>query len=140
MSKQLKKNDPTQALEFFEHKMQFTTGPVELNEQIENHADLLVVDVRAAKDFAEGHIPGAINLPREQWSAAPGALSQERLNVLCCYSHVCHLAAAAAVEFAGQGYSVMEMDGGFKAWKENNLEVEHGAPVRSPESSKAMSA
>ena len=41
-----------------------------------------------------------------------------------CYSQVCHLAATAAVEFAGKGYSVMEMEGGFEAWKEHDLEIE----------------
>lgn len=139
MATELKKNDPGQAWEFFEKKMQFTTGPVELNQQIENHADLVLVDVRAAEDFEKGHIPGAINLPRERWKDRDG-LNRDKLNVLYCYSHVCHLAAAAAVEFASHGYSVMEMDGGFKAWEENNLEVEKGGGSREPESSEAVSA
>lgn len=30
----------------------------------------------------------------------------------------------AAVEFAARGYSVMEMDGGFEAGEENDLQVE----------------
>jgi len=51
-------------------------------------------------------------------------LRKDALNVLYCYTQQCHLAATAAVEFAGNGYSVMEMDGGFEAWKENDLEVE----------------
>jgi len=37
---------------------------------------------------------------------------------------VCHLAAAAAVQFAGQGYPVMEMDGGMRAWRDHELPVE----------------
>ena len=119
MNTPLKKNDPAQALEFFEKKMQFTTGPVE--------------------DFEKGHLPGAINLPREKWNDRDG-LNRDRLNVLYCYSHVCHLAASAAVEFASYGYSVMEMDGGFKTWEENDLEVEKGGGSREPKSSKAMSA
>ena len=139
MATELKKNDPGHAREFFEKKMQFTTGPVELNQQIENHADLVLVDVRAAEDFENGHLPGAINLPREKWNDREG-LNKDKLNVLYCYSHVCHLAAAAAVEFACYGYSVMEMDGGFKAWLECELEVEKSGNTRDPESSKAMSA
>ena len=139
MSTELKKNDPGQAREFFEKKMKFTTGPVELSRQIENHADLVLVDVRAAEDFERGHLPGAINLPREKWNA-PEGLSKEKLNVLYCYSHVCHLAAVAAVQFAGHGYSVMEMDGGFEAWKENDLEVEQGKSADGRKSSKAMPA
>ncbi len=82
-----------------------------------------VVDVRAAEDYAEGHIPGAINLPKDQWRTLKG-LRQDKINVLYCYSHVCHLAAAAAVEFAGRGYPVMELEGGFRVWKEGEFDVE----------------
>jgi rhodanese-related sulfurtransferase len=123
MNTQLHKNDPSLAKEYFSRKMEFTTGPVELNREIENRIPLVVVDVRAKDDFEKGHIPGAINLPKEEWNA-PQGLSRDMINVLYCYSSVCHLAATAAVEFAGKGYSVMEMDGGFEAWKENDLEIE----------------
>jgi rhodanese-related sulfurtransferase len=123
MATELKKNDPEKAREYFGNKMAFTTGPVELARNLGNN--LVVIDVRAAEDYKKGHIPGAINLPHERWSSGEG-LRKETLNVLYCYSHVCHLAATAAVEFASKGYSVMEMDGGFEAWKENDLEVESG--------------
>ena len=139
MNPEPKTIDPRDAREFFERKMQFTTGPVELDHQIADHADLVVVDVRAAEDFEQGHIPGAINLTRGKWSGAEG-LSKEKPNVLCCYSHVCHLAAAAAVEFAGLGYPVMEMDGGFEAWKENGLKIEKSVATLRREDLKAMSA
>ena len=32
----------------------------------------------------------------------------------------------AAVEFASKGYPVMEMDGGFEAWKDSDQEIESG--------------
>lgn len=141
MNTPLKKNDPARACEFFENKMSFTTGPVELNAQIENHTDFVIVDVRAREDFEDGHIPGAISLPREKWNA-PEGLSKVKPNVLYCYSHVCHLGAAAAVHFAGLGYPVVEMDGGFKAWEESDLEVEPGEisePAADQENVQAMS-
>jgi rhodanese-related sulfurtransferase len=116
-------NDPEKARRFFADKMAFTTGPVELARGLKQGASLVVVDVRESEDYRKGHIPGAVNLPRGKWSTHEG-LRKDGLNVLCCYSHVCHLAAAAAVEFAADGYSVMEMDGGFEAWKENDLEIE----------------
>ena len=37
---------------------------------------------------------------------------------------VCHLAAAAAVEFAGNGYPVMELEGGFRVWQEGEFDIE----------------
>ncbi len=36
----------------------------EFDEMIENHDDLLIVDVREAGEFRRGHIPGAVLLPR----------------------------------------------------------------------------
>ncbi|MCI0745911.1 MAG: rhodanese-like domain-containing protein [Verrucomicrobia subdivision 3 bacterium] len=122
MATTLKKNDPQKAKEYFVDKMAFTTGPVELARNLKQE-DIVVVDVREADDFKKGHIPGAINLPHDLWHTGEG-LRKDALNVLYCYSHVCHLAATAAVEFASKGYSVMEMDGGFEAWKENDLEIE----------------
>jgi rhodanese-related sulfurtransferase len=117
------KNDPAKALQFFERKMAFTTGPVELNRAIDEKQDIVVVDVRAAEDFKEGHVRGAVSLPRDKWSN-PDGLRKDKLNVVYCYTHVCHLGAAACVELARQGYPVMEMDGGFLAWEKQDLAVE----------------
>jgi rhodanese-related sulfurtransferase len=124
MKTQLRPVDPVKAKEYFEDKITFTTGPIELDRMLrEEEEELAVIDVRAAEDYAEGHIPGAINLPKERWETFEG-LEKDKTNVLYCYSQVCHLAATAAVEFASNGYPVMEMDGGFKAWREYELEIE----------------
>ena len=123
MTNTFAKNDPAKARQFFEDKMAFTTGPVELNRAIDEKQAIVVVDVRAADAFKESHIRGAVSLPRDNWSTLAG-LRKDKLNVLYCYSHVCHLAAAAFVEFARQGYPVMEMDGGFLAWEKHKLTIE----------------
>lgn len=47
----------------------------QLQQAIANDPKLLVVDVRSASEFAEGHIPGAINIPGASWrtpEAKPG--------------------------------------------------------------------
>ena len=115
-------HDPAKAKEFFEAKMAFTTGPVELERMIRDK-EVQIVDVRAAEDYAEGHIPGAVNLPKDQWRSLKG-LRKDKVNVLYCYSQVCHLAASAAVQFAEQGYPVMELDGGWRWWKDDGFDVE----------------
>jgi rhodanese-related sulfurtransferase len=114
--------NPAKAKEFFEDKLAFTTGPVELNRMIEQKQNINIVDVREAEDYAKGHIPGAINLPKEKWGTYAG-LEKEKTNVLYCYTQVCHLAATAAVEFADEGYPVMELEGGFETWKEYELPI-----------------
>src|ERR1044071_7063507 len=81
-----------------------STGPVELDKWIKSGEDnLIVVDVRAAADFAKGHIPGAIHIPCDQWDH-PRALSRDKTSVVYCYTQQCHLAANACVRFAAAGY------------------------------------
>jgi len=115
--------DPARARAYFQDKLAFTTGPVELDQMLKDHENINVIDVRAEEDYQKGHIPGAINLPKDRWSTFEG-LSKDKLNIVYCYSHVCHLGAKAAMQFAEQRYPVMEMDGGFEAWKQNDLEIE----------------
>ena len=118
----LHRTDPAKAREYFQDKIDFTTGPIELERELGND-DVNIIDVRAAEDYAKGHIPGAKSLPKDRWSSLDG-LERDKLNVLYCYSQVCHLAATAAVGFAGAGYSVMELEGGFQTWKDFGLRVE----------------
>jgi rhodanese-related sulfurtransferase len=114
--------NPARAHDYFAQKMEFTTGPVELERELKG-GDVVVVDVRAAEDYEKGHIPGAISLPQDRWER-PEGLDRQRVNVLYCYSQVCHLAARAAVELSAQGYPVRELEGGFEGWKQNQLPVE----------------
>jgi rhodanese-related sulfurtransferase len=117
-------HSPASARRYFEDKLAFTTGPVELDRWIKAGEDtLVVVDVREAEDYAKGHIPGAINLPRERWQN-PEGLTKNKTNVVYCYSQQCHLAANACVQFAGMDYPVMELEGGFAVWKQMDLDIE----------------
>ena len=117
-------HDPARAKAYFEDKLAFTTGPVELERMLKSaENNIHVIDVRAAEDFAKGHVPGAINVPQETWDNAEG-LSKDKTNIVYCYSQVCHLAASACALFASKGFPVMEMEGGFKAWKEHEMDIE----------------
>ena len=80
MATQVTIESPAKAKTYFEAKMAFTTGPVELERMMKNK-EVNVVDVRAAEDYAEGHIPGAVNLPKDQWQTFKG-LRKDKTNVL----------------------------------------------------------
>jgi rhodanese-related sulfurtransferase len=88
MATQLMTNDPVKAKEYVQAKMAFTTGHIELERMLKGRG-VNVVDVRAADDYAPGHIPGAINLPTDKWQTLEG-LRKDKTNVLYCYFQVCH--------------------------------------------------
>jgi len=112
------------AREFFAQRLNFITGPFELDGQIKRGETLTLVDVRLPKDFRAGHIPGAINLPNGKWHTLAG-VAKDRPAVVYCYNQTCKLATAAAVEFASQGISVVEMEGGFDTWRKYGLPIEN---------------
>jgi rhodanese-related sulfurtransferase len=111
------------AEEYFANKNSFTTGPMELRQRFEDGENMVIVDVRKEEDYRQGHVPGAINLPESLWQTLRG-LCADVPNILYGYTQTSRLASRAAQCFARQGFNVVEMDGGFQAWKEAGLEVE----------------
>ena len=115
--------NPDKAREFFAAKMAFTTGPFEVKGMLDRNEGVTIIDVRQPADYAKSHIPSAINLSYGTWHSAQG-MAKDKLNIIYCYSQTCHLAAAAALELASQGYRVMELEGGFAAWSAGGNAVE----------------
>lgn len=122
----MKPYDINEANRFFRAKVAFTTGVHELEVLINSKASrstYQVVDVRYPDDYAKGHVPGAINLPKGKWRDAQG-LSKDATLYLYCYTPTCHLAAEAAVELTAQGYRVVEVEGGWERWLHGGYAVE----------------
>ena len=115
--------DTKKAVDYFKAKLEFTTGPVELQHMIEAGENINVIDVCYPEDYAKGHIPGAVNLPKDYWETHEG-LSHDKVNIVYCYMQQCHLAAQAALHFAGAGFSVMELEGGFEEWQRHGFDIE----------------
>jgi rhodanese-related sulfurtransferase len=122
----LRQPDPQKAKAYFEEKLAFTAGPYDVKRWLDSQEKINVVDLRDADSYAEAHIPGAIHLPKDKWNNL-SALRKDKTNVVYCYTQTCHLAAKAAAEFAGQGFPVMEMEGGFEAWKSYQMPIEKAA-------------
>lgn len=122
----MKHYDFSRAGEYFADKMAFTTGSHELELLVNSRASrdkYQVVDVRYPADFAIGHVPGAINLPKGKWRN-PQGLNKDATLYLYCYNPTCHLAAEAAVELVAQGYRVVEVEGGWDTWVRNGYGIE----------------
>lgn len=121
--------DFEQAREFFRAKVAYTTGVHEVEVMLNSKQDpasYQIVDVRFPADYAEAHVPGAINLPKGQWRN-PKGLDRDATVYLYCYTPTCHLAAEAALELASQGYRVVEVEGGWETWVNNGYAVEKTA-------------
>ncbi len=117
----------TNGKKYFVDKMTFITGPVEMEQWVEQDQPVNIVDVRASKDYAEGHIRGVIHLRKDRWGdakALKASLRKDRISILYCYSHVCHLAVTAPVLFASNWYPVMELGGDWRWWKSDGFDVE----------------
>ncbi len=69
MATNLKISSASKAKKYFQDKMAFTTGPVELERWVKQGEPANIVDVRASEDHAEGHFLGPVNLPKPQWHA-----------------------------------------------------------------------
>jgi rhodanese-related sulfurtransferase len=115
--------DPAAALAYFQQKLAFSIGPVQLQRWLKESAELHLIDVRSAEDYKRGHIPGAINLPKDRWTTNAG-LARGKTNVFYCYAATCLLAAEAAAYFAKRNFPAMELIGGFDEWDAHGFDIE----------------
>jgi rhodanese-related sulfurtransferase len=111
------------AKEYFESKVAFTLGPVELKKTIEEEADRIqIIDLRQLEEYNRAHIPTAVSVPGNKLELHIEKLSKNKINILYCYDQQCHLAAKSALMLAEKGYPVMELEGGFNAWKNKDFD------------------
>ena len=123
MDKTKRKDMLHRARLFFDERLDYTRGPVELNEMIKRGEKMNIIDVRRPEDYSKGHIPGAMNLPEDKWSTFKG-LSKDRPNIVYCYSTVCQLSTRAAKYFVEHEFPTILLIGGIEEWKNNELPVE----------------
>src|SRR4051794_24834607 len=86
-----------------------------------------VVDVREQHEFEEGHIPGAIHVPRGHLeSRIEGAVGADRAQPIVLYCASGNRSAFAADTLKGLlGYEHVEsMTGGITLWKDRGFDVE----------------
>ena len=86
----------------------------------------LIIDMRGAKEFAEGHIPGAMNIPLSDLTSRIHELPSDRPIVTYCNMH--HPGQSrgehAAALLTEKGYQASAINGGFTAWKEQGLPID----------------
>ena len=86
--------------------------------------NVVVLDVRTAAEFAEGHLERAINIDYHQSDfveKAKVALLTDKTVAVYCRSG--RRSAGAAGKLGEDGYKLVNLKGGIIAWKEANMPV-----------------
>ena len=106
--------------------------PADLAAEIDGGAELVLVDVRTADEYAEGFIPGAFNLPLQELTSHLDLLPDlDAPIVVYCGSG--HRSALAMTMLTMLGYTnVRSMMSGFGAWTGASLPVSQEAVVVEP--------
>ena len=98
----------------------------ELRRRVEGGSSAMaILDVREADAHADGHVPGAVHLPRGQLELRVDAVLPDpsvRVAVYCEFGKISTI-AAATLRSMGFAHAVA-LDGGFRAWREAGYPVE----------------
>ena len=89
-------------------------------------AEVVVLDVRPAEEYAAGHIPGARSLPLEHLEARLDELDPSLEVVAYCRGPLCLLAPEAVALLRGRGRRARCLEDGLPEWRQAGLPVEEG--------------
>ncbi|MBX2810063.1 MAG: rhodanese-like domain-containing protein [Cellvibrionaceae bacterium] len=86
-----------------------------------NAETALFVDVRDAKEFTQGHVSNAINIPHNKLADGVKTLEKHRNKRIILVDKMGQHAGAAGKLLAKQGFNVARMQGGMDEWRQLNL-------------------
>jgi len=89
------------------------------------HGLVTVIDVRPPEEYAQGHIPGAQNIPLEKLKQRLKALPRDREIVAYCRGPWCVLSYEAVARLRKAGITARRLEDGLPEWRRAGLPVEH---------------
>jgi molybdopterin/thiamine biosynthesis adenylyltransferase/rhodanese-related sulfurtransferase len=97
----------------------------------------LVLDVREQDEWDEGHLPGAIHIPRGNLESRIERAESDHTRQIVVYCAAGNRSAFAAKTLEELGYEdVVSIAGGFTDWKRNGFPVELSAGLDAPKRSR----
>lgn len=86
--------------------------------------EVVVLDVRPAEEYEEGHIANAISIPSEQLLDRIDDLPKDKQIIAYCRGPLCAMADNAVELLRQHGFESKRLDEGFPDWMLQNLPVE----------------
>ncbi len=94
--------------------------PIEADARLKSGA--VLIDVREQDEWDAVHVPSATLIPLSEFQTRYTEMPKEKEIVLICAGGI---RSAQAAQFAAQnGYTVVNLEGGIKAWMADGLPVE----------------
>ena len=117
---------PEDAARHFASRLAYETDCWDVSEALKaRRPGFVVLDVRAPRHYAAGHVPGAINLPHGRIVEHNlKTYPESTLFVVYCSGPHCNGADRAALRLARLGRPVKKMIGGIEGWKDEGLGLE----------------
>ena len=99
--------------------------PKTVNERIAwSDRSLVLLDVRTTAEYAEGHLPGAINIPHTELASRVAELSEARDRDIVVYCRSGTRAEQALGVLKEAGFSrLFHLDGDYQRWSEEKRPV-----------------
>ena len=122
---------PSDAEQHFAAKLAFETDCADVYQSTrQGRVDFVLLDVRSAASYANGHLPGAQSLPLiEITSDRMMRWPHDTLFVVYCAGPHCNGADKAALKLAKLGRPTKLMLGGMTGWADEGFPFEHSSEV-----------
>ena len=119
---------PAEAEAHFARRLALETDCADVHQAMQEAAPgFVLLDVRGPGAFARGPVPGALNLPHRDITAARMAAWPEgTLFVVCCAGPLCNGADRAALALSRLGRPVKLMLGGITGWLDEGFALSAG--------------
>jgi len=85
----------------------------------------VILDVRTPEEFAQGHVPGAINIPHDKLADRIGELMRDKNKDVVLYCRSGKRAGMAAETLKANGFAkLLHLEGDIQKWTEANKPIE----------------
>jgi phage shock protein E len=103
----------------------------ELVERLQARAEMLVLDVRTAREFHTGHVPGAVNIPHTELAKRLPEIVGYQNKAVVIYCETGGRASTATRVLREAGFaSIRHLQGDMAAWRARALPMD--TPSRQP--------